>query len=92
MEYPDEIKELFNRYETDWLYVDTPEDWFPFIIDCHKELLAVDPNYTIFQIKEKFGGLRYYMSTVNPELYQEMLNITLKYERKVAEHERTKND
>lgn len=34
--------------------------WYPIVEELHKQMLAVDPGYTIQQIKEKFGGLRYY--------------------------------
>ncbi len=91
MKYPSDIRELFQRYETHSLNVDTPEDWYPFIINCHKELHAIDANYTIFQIKEKFGGLRYYFTPSNPENNQEMLKVTFKWEKAIAEHEQTKN-
>jgi len=36
------------------------EGWHRIILDTHNKLKYVDPNYTIVQIKEKFGGLRYY--------------------------------
>jgi len=90
MGYPQEIQELFQRYETDWLHVDTPEDWYPFILDCHKELLAIDPQYRIFQIKEKFNGLRYYFTPSRPENNHQMLQVTLKWEREIAEYEQSK--
>jgi hypothetical protein len=90
MEYPNEIKELFKYYDNHSLYVDTPEDWFPFVIKCHEELLAIDPNYKIFQIKEKFGGLRYYFTPSRPENNHQMLQVTLNWEREIAEHEQSK--
>lgn len=34
--------------------------WNNLILDIHQKLLHLDPNYTILQIKEKFGTLRYY--------------------------------
>jgi hypothetical protein len=36
------------------------EGWKTIIIDTHSKLKYIDPNYKIAQIKEKFGGLRYY--------------------------------
>lgn len=35
--------------------------WWPAIKACHDELEAIIPGYNIAQIKEKFGGLRYYI-------------------------------
>lgn len=43
--------------------VDVDEGWYPIVISCFEKLCEIDPNHTIFQIKEKFGGLRYYFST-----------------------------
>lgn len=36
------------------------DGWKDIIERTHEKLLYVDPDYTIAQIKEKFGGLRYY--------------------------------
>jgi hypothetical protein len=36
------------------------EGWWPVITATHKAMLAIEPDYKIAQIKEKFGGLRYY--------------------------------
>jgi hypothetical protein len=40
------------------------DGWKDIIERTHEKLVYIDPNYTIFQIKEKFGGLRYYYSTL----------------------------
>ena len=40
------------------------EGWKDIIERTHEKLSYIDPNYTILQIKEKFGGLRYYFSTL----------------------------
>lgn len=90
--YPPEIEALFERYETEYKYVDTPEDWYPLVLKCHEELLEIDPNYTIFQIKEKFGGLRYYFSPSNPAKQNELFQVTMKWEKAVAEYEHSKRE
>lgn len=38
----------------------TPEEWYPNIIELDMKLSRLHPDYTILQIKEKFGGLRFY--------------------------------
>lgn len=40
------------------LYADDP--WYPAIREAHRKLSERIPDYNIAQIKEKFGGLRYY--------------------------------
>ena len=37
--------------------------WNKIIIKCNRKLEMLDPDYKIFQIKEKFGTLRYYYET-----------------------------
>ena len=38
------------------------EGWHPILRTLEEELNAIDPNFTLQQVKEKFGGLRYYAS------------------------------
>ena len=39
------------------------EGWHPIIRELEKKLNALDPEYELDQVKEKFGGLRYYAHT-----------------------------
>ena len=41
-------------------YISIDEGWYRLVLDCHNEIVRIDPEYTIHQIKEKFGALRYY--------------------------------
>lgn len=45
---------------------EVPVGWHDLVRDTHKQIIKVDPEYRIRQIKEKFGGLRFYMSTTTP--------------------------
>jgi hypothetical protein len=63
------------------------DGWMPLVKEVHTKLKHLDPNYTILQIKEKFGGLRYYFSPSPdcPEVVRDiMLDVT-----NVAEHRST---
>ena len=40
--------------------------WALIVMKCHRELQHLDPGYRIAQIKEKFGGLRYYFDSSVP--------------------------
>lgn len=40
--------------------------WIQLILDLDRKLRYLSPDYTISQIKEKFGGLRYYATYVPP--------------------------
>jgi hypothetical protein len=42
--------------------------WHPLVRKLESKLLDIDPDYQLQQVKEKFGGLRYYaQSQVDPE-------------------------
>lgn len=42
------------------------DPWYPAISNAHSQLSNLIPGYNITQIKEKFGGLRYYFSYPDP--------------------------
>lgn len=43
-----------------WRSIDCDRGWYPLLVALDKELAAIDPDYQVLQVKEKFGGLRYY--------------------------------
>ncbi len=46
-------------YEEPW-GDEVGEGWKKHVLECHRQLKHLDSGYRIGQIKEKFGGLRYY--------------------------------
>lgn len=59
------------------------DGWSSLVTACHAELLSLDPNYVVLQVKEKFGGLRYYYATTHEpsdSRAQAMRNAVTKYE------------
>lgn len=62
---------LFARFKSSpWIYFSVGTGWLPLLHDLNSKLALLDPNYQITQIKEKFGGLRFYVSfsEINPLL------------------------
>ena len=62
--------------------IDCDSGWHQIIVDCDRALQKIDPDYVPIQIKQKFGGLRFYFNTkfshpANP-------NIDSKYEALMA--------
>lgn len=49
--------------------------WMPLVFDTHKKLSEIDSNYLVYQIKEKFGGLRYYAEPIHPENTELFISI-----------------
>lgn len=40
--------------------LDIGDGWIHLVVNLHIELKRLDPDYVLAQVKEKFGGLRYY--------------------------------
>lgn len=82
MNYPDYLSPVLERINPEYgITISCDEGWWSLIALCDKELSSVDPLYTIFQIKEKFGGLRYYYNPSNPSQRDKMDAIVSKYEK-----------
>lgn len=62
---PEEIRDHVWTNDPCWGYV--PDGWRQLVIDLHKELVQVAPEYRIGQVKEKFGGLRFYVNLAYAE-------------------------
>jgi len=71
-----QIEELKKKIVPEyWKSIDVDEGWYQLVIDCDKELTRVDPNYQIYQVKEKFGGLRYYVKPSNMDDKHTLMRI-----------------
>ena len=58
---------LLERIPDGWApKVDCGPGWHPLLLELDRELAALEPRYIIYQMKEKFGGLRFYFGV--PEL------------------------
>ena len=79
-----QIEDLKNKFVETWpKIIDVNEGWYQLIVDCDKEICEIDPDYMIYQIKEKFGKLRYYHKSskaFNEETYLKTYSIIKKYE------------
>ena len=59
--------EILNTIPDGWgRWVTLDWGWYKIVVDTHNKLKYIDPNYEIHQIKEKFGGLRYYYKSSFP--------------------------
>lgn len=47
-------------WESSYQNLDIDDNWLPIVEKLHKDLLKIDPDYVVAQVKEKFGSLRYY--------------------------------
>ncbi len=54
------MTDLPEGFPTPRCYSGVGPGWWPIIEALHKDLLILDPDYRVEQVKEKFGTLRYY--------------------------------
>jgi hypothetical protein len=81
-EMNDAVTHVIDRIEDGWTKeVECGPGWTNLVIGCHLELMMIDPDYTVYQVKEKFGSLRYYFGTKkDDEDEAKMWEIAKKYE------------
>lgn len=69
-------------------YIDVEPGWYALIVETDAQLAALDPDYVVLQVKEKFGALRYYCQPSGddpaPEVCDALDAITDEAERKSA--------
>lgn len=60
--------------------IDCGDGWLPLIAELHEALVEVDPQYRVYQVKEKFGKLCFYYAISNPDLFAKVKDIVKLYE------------
>lgn len=61
-------QDVLARFKAPWpARVDCKEGWWPIISRLNQELSYLDSEYTIAQVKEKLGELRFYLDKFDPE-------------------------
>jgi len=51
-------------------WIDVGPGWEDLVWETHCQMKALDPEYRIHQIKEKFGGLRFYHSSNSDKTWE----------------------
>jgi len=77
----EKLREKFIAGCSNYIHVD--EGWYQLIVDCDAELTGLDPEYRLEQVKEKFGGLRYYFrpsEKCDKLTFLKMKDVIYKYE------------
>lgn len=55
------LEKILRRIPDGWgRWISHDAGWYPIITRCDEQLAAIDPDYIVHQVKEKFGTLRYY--------------------------------
>lgn len=71
-EHADGLRRILLRIPDGWgRWISCSRGWYPIVIELDEQLATLFPGYELHQVKEKFGGLRFYWGTaervVNPE-------------------------
>lgn len=69
---------LNDFWDSPSAYSEVDNGWVPLIAKLHIDLIKIDPKYRISQVKEKFGGLRFYAYCNNTANADEF-NARIKY-------------
>lgn len=65
-ERPAQIRAIVARIVPGWRQkVFIGQGWWPLLVRLDQRLARLDPDYDIVQVKEKFGGLRFYAAPSN---------------------------
>lgn len=65
-------------------YYECDQGWFPIISQLDLDIRKIAPDYTILQIKEKFGGLRYYIGSLHENVFDKVHDIIKDAEKTAA--------
>ena len=72
---------LYARFTNDAARrIDCGPGWISLLLACDAELAAIDANYRLVQVKEKFAGLRYYFDSSIEDAQHVMRSIARQYE------------
>lgn len=66
-QYAPHLERILRRIPDGWgRWISCDAGWYPLVIVCDQGLADLAPSYEVLQVKEKFGGLRYYFSLPEP--------------------------
>lgn len=82
MEVEDKLAPLEKRFENGYVQLYTPDGWDDLILELDTVIASYDPDYTLAQVKEKFGTLRFYydLSDMDNPNAGEIARIVRQYE------------
>jgi len=75
MQPEERLQKILDRFHDGYpAYIGVGKGWYPLLFELDERLSEIDPDYRIAQIKEKFGGLRYYIESKRYDEAQEIVN------------------
>jgi hypothetical protein len=87
-EYAAGLDRILRRIPDGWgRWIRHDAGWYPMTIACDEQLAALDADYVVYQVKEKFGTLSYYCEPSAERriaLWEWFTDITAAVQRKSA--------
>lgn len=63
-EWAEGLVAIMNRIPDGWgRWISCDKGWYPLLVELDQAIAAIDPDYEIHQVKEKYGELCYYFHT-----------------------------
>lgn len=79
-----DFADILSRFATNVPQtIDCGTGWAHLVRECHDAIMEIDPEYRVFQIKQKFGGLRFYFTPSDmDEHYLRLCSVVFPIEEK----------
>ncbi|SKU22766.1 hypothetical protein [Mycobacteroides abscessus] len=78
--HADALERILRRIPQRWgREISHGPGWYPIVVACHEQLVAIDPDYVVHQVKQKYGTLNYYCTSdaeLTPEQWEAFDAIT----------------
>ena len=64
-EYTEGLIQILRRIPDGWgRWISCGPGWYPMLVELDQSLAAIQPDYVVHQVKEKYGQLRYYFASI----------------------------
>ncbi|MHB8189259.1 MAG: hypothetical protein ACYDHP_02295 [Ferrimicrobium sp.] len=87
-EFAADLEAVLHRIPDGWgRSIWCERGWYPIAVDVDRQLAEIDPAYIVHQVKEKFGGLRYYFTpsdTASEPQVRKMRDVVARAKRKAT--------
>ena len=84
------LESILRRIPDGWgRWISCEKGWYPIVVGVDQQLVELDPEYVVHQVKEKFGGLRYYFQpsdAVSDEACRQMRQVVRDAEAEAWKH------
>lgn len=71
-----DLQHILDRIPDHWgKYLDIGPGWYQLVLDLDRDIAKLAPDYVLHQVKEKFGGLRYYVGEIPSDVWDQVADL-----------------